>query len=66
MATPIWKVTTTEVPPDGTTVWIVRIPFFDTPIQALYDAGTQQFFYGDSDGFTTFIPAWGVFKWRDL
>lgn len=65
MATP-WQNVLVSVPPDGTVVWIVRLPFFDVPIQATYDANLQVFFYTDTNTITANVPFYVVFKWRQL
>ncbi len=65
MATP-WQNVLVAVPPDGTTVWIVRLPFFDVPVQATYDANLQVFFYTDTNTITANVPFYVVFKWRPI
>ena len=66
MATPVWKNVFSEVPDTDRTVWIVRLPFFDTPTQADYVSGAQVFEWHDSNGFTVDIPQAQIFKWRDV
>jgi hypothetical protein len=61
-----WQTPQVAMPVDGAVVWIVRLPFFDTPFQAQYfqiDTGLE---WLDSNGFTHTIPVFDVFKWRDL
>lgn len=66
MATPVWKNVFVEVPADGATVWIVRIPWFDTPVQAVFSQGDESFTWTDSGGGTNVIATSAVFKWRSL
>jgi hypothetical protein len=61
-----WTNYLVAVPPDATTVWIVRLPFFDTPIQATYDAAGFFFTWIDSNAFNQTIQGVQVFKWRHL
>jgi hypothetical protein len=65
MASP-WKSTFVEVPADGATVWIVRIPFFDTPVQATYNDAAQIFQWTNSLSTAVFIDTNLVFKWRPI
>ncbi len=49
MAT-LWKNVFVEVPLDNDIVWIVRLPFFDTPIQAKFSEGPPgSFTWADSN-----------------
>ncbi len=66
MATPVWKNIFSEVPADGATVWIVRIPYFDTPVQATYDEMDSLFSWQTSNAHGETISINAVFKWRDL
>jgi len=61
-----WKNVFVQVPTDASTVWIVRIPYFDTPVQAVFDAASREFTWTGSDTTTTIISLNQVFKWRDL
>lgn len=62
----MWFNVLVQVPTDGSTVWIVRIPWFDTPVQAVWDAGHEWFTWTDSAAATHHIDVNQVFKWRDL
>ncbi len=64
--TPPWKNVLVEVPGDGVTVWIVRLAYFDTPIQATWSETNQRFDYVDSNAGAAQVPVWQVFKWRPL
>jgi len=59
-----WRNVLKEVPTDGATVWIVRLPFFDTPTLATYDEATLQFTWTDSNTNPVTIELNAVFKWR--
>ncbi len=61
-----WKNVFVEVPADASTVWIVRIPYFDTPVQATFDNTSGTFTWTDSGTTARTIPLDQVFKWRDL
>jgi len=61
-----WKNVFVEVPADASTVWIVRIPYFDTPVQATYDEASLTFTWTNSATNPVTIPLDQVFKWRDL
>jgi hypothetical protein len=61
-----WKNVFVEVPATGTTVWIVRLPYFDTPVQAVYSAADLAFIWTDSNAADNYVPQYLVFKWRDL
>ena len=65
MATP-WKNVFVEVPADGATVWIVRIPYYDTPVQAVYDEADHIFVWTNSLSDQEPIAVNAVFKWRPL
>jgi len=65
MATP-WKNVFVEVPADAQAVWIVRIPYFDTPVQALYSEGNHNFEWVNSNANIVEIDVNQVFKWRPL
>ena len=61
-----WTNVFVEQPADSTTVWVVRIPFFDTPFQALFTRAPDVFTFTDDIGNPVEIPMHAVFKWRDL
>ena len=61
-----WTNTFVEQPADLQEVWCVRIPYFDTPFKAVYTRNADTFTYTDSDTNPIIIPAWEIFKWRDL
>lgn len=61
-----WKNIFVEVPADHSTVWIVRIPFFDTPVQATFGEATGTFSWIDSTGNAHTIDIDEIFKWRPL
>lgn len=61
-----WTNTMVKQPDDSTTVWCVRIPYFDTPFQALFTRVPDIFTFTDDIGNTVEIPMYEVFKWRDL
>jgi len=66
MAT-LWKNVFVEVPLDNDIVWIVRLPFFDTPIQAKFSEGPPgSFTWADSNASDQIIPLENVFKWRPV
>jgi hypothetical protein len=65
MASP-WIISTERAPNDGDTVWIVRLPFFDKPVQANYDATDALFGYNDTNGVSVLIPTYLVYKWRPV
>lgn len=46
--------------------WIVRLPYFDTPVQASYTFPDALFQWTDSNGNLIDILFNEVFKWRDL
>ncbi len=64
MATPVWKNVFVETPTVTGNYWIVRLPFFDTPILATFTAGDQFFFWTDSSAQIVNIGFNEVFKWR--
>jgi hypothetical protein len=66
MATPVWKNVFVSVPTDGETVWIVRLPYFDTPVQAVFARDAREFTWTADDTLTTIISLNAVFKWRSL
>ncbi len=61
-----WKNIFVEVPADAAVVWIVRIPFFDTPVQATFFAADAKFTWIDSGSVDRDIALDQVFKWRPL
>lgn len=63
---PDWINVFDEVPDTDRTVWIARIPFYDSPVQALWSQDTGVFTWEDSNGGTHSISVNAVFKWRDL
>jgi hypothetical protein len=63
MAAP-WQNVFVAVPADAATVWIVRIPYFDVPVQAVWSAGAATFTWTDSATATHAIGVSEVFKWR--
>lgn len=62
----LYKNVFAEVPADGTTVWIVRFPYFDTPVQADWDEASALFTWTDSAANTHTIGVNDVWKWRPL
>lgn len=62
----LWKNVFAEIPADAATVWIVRIPYFDTPVQATYDATAAEFTWTDSAAAMHTIGVNAVFKWRPV
>jgi len=63
----LWKNIFVETPADQDTVWIVRIPFFDTPVQALFNEGNGTFeWVSVPDAVHNQISINDVFKWRPL
>ncbi len=62
----LWKNLQKQMPVDGATVWIVRIPFFDTPVQAVFNGTTEKFDWTDSNADTVSYEKVSVFKWRPV
>ncbi len=52
------------MPNDADLVWFVRIPYFDTPVQAQFDLAGDFFQWQDSNGTPHYTPTDQVFKWR--
>lgn len=65
MSTP-WIYPQDRVPTDGDTVWITRLPYFDKPFLANYDAPDGGFMVTFSDATFMIIPTWQVWKWRPV
>jgi hypothetical protein len=63
---PPWINVFVSVPDTERVVWIVRLPFFDTPIQATWFQDSGNFQWADSNGGTHNISVNAVYKWRDL
>jgi len=61
-----WTNVFVEQPTDGQTVWVTRIPWFDTPFQATYNKTPLTFSYFDDLTNQVDIPIWEIFKWRDV
>jgi hypothetical protein len=61
-----WTNVFVEVPSDTQVVWIVRLPYFDTPAQATYSEADAGFYWTASNAGTSFIPQAQIFKWRDV
>ncbi len=61
-----WQNIFVAVPTDAQVVWIVRLPFFDTPVQATWNEAASQFTWTDSATNDHTIAVNAVFKWRDL
>lgn len=64
MATPIWKNTFASLPTDAEVVWIVRLPYFDTPVLATWSKPSREFTWTGDDATDTIISVNAVFKWR--
>jgi hypothetical protein len=62
----LWRNVFVVVPADASTVWIVRIPYFDVPVQAVWSAAGATFTWTDSAAATHVIGVSEVFKWRDI
>jgi len=60
-----WVPALVHQPADGTTVWIRRVPIFDTPVQAEWGEVTQVFNVTTDAGFEA-IPLYAVHSWRPL
>lgn len=61
----LWHPALVSQPSDGTTVWIRRIPIFDTPVQAVWDETNQQFNL-TTDAGVCHIPLYEIHSWRPL
>lgn len=65
MAAP-WVNVFKEVPADTDTVWIVRLPYYDTPVLAVWDEAGAVFTWQDSAANSHDIDLEAVFKWRPV
>jgi hypothetical protein len=59
-----WHNVFVVIPADGAAVWIVRVPYFDTPVQATWHEGTAVFSWLDSLGHSHDLVVAAVWKWR--
>jgi hypothetical protein len=58
-----WKSPLLELPADGSTVWIRRLPWWATPTQATFDLATLTF---TAVATAVPIPAGAIYAWRAL
>jgi hypothetical protein len=60
-----WVSIMSSQPADGDTVWIRRLPIFDTPAQATWTASTATFTL-TAPPITMDVPWYEVHSWRPL
>lgn len=61
-----WVNVFVQVPADSQSVWIVRLPYFDTPVQAVWSESISAFSWTLSNTTVVDISVNAVFKWRPV
>jgi hypothetical protein len=60
---PVWLVFPTNIPADGSYVWIRIKYYYSEPFKAVWDLTSQTFVSVDN---SIVYPAWSVARWRSL